>query len=378
MTLFIYARHFPLALGPKQEGVAKAVHGLAIALAESGMKVTVLCEGNRSGILEDPQGYEIHCFANPKQDASFQISPELCRYLQTEVQSGDRVLLNGIFNRSVYGVSRELKKLRIPYIIAPHDPYHPSIFRRNAQLKYPYWWLFERRLLRDARAVQVLDPRHAEWIAKLGIKTPVVSVPNGFDAADILPEERLVWDRSRSPQLFFLGRMDTYNKGLDLLIEAFAKFPQRAAAHLTIQGPDWGDRAGLEAQAQALQADSFITFLDPDYQHSPSELALKYDIFCITSRFEGFSLSALEAMLAGRVLLVSEVAGIAPHVQASGCGVVVDPQVTSIQAGLQALLDCRDRWPEMGQRGRKYVLENLQWKQIAERAMQQYSELGIL
>jgi glycosyltransferase involved in cell wall biosynthesis len=105
------------------------------------------------------------------------------------------------------------------------------------------------------------------------------------------------------------------------------------------------------------------------------QLLENYDIFCLTSRFEGFGLSALEAMVAGRVLLVSAESGIAPYVQASGCGVTIAPTRNGIHQGFATLLERRAQWPEMGLRGRCYALKYLQWEPIAESALVQYRSL---
>jgi glycosyltransferase involved in cell wall biosynthesis len=81
-------------------------------------------------------------------------------------------------------------------------------------------------------------------------------------------------------------------------------------------------------------------------------------------------------MLAGRVLLlISEVAGIALHVKASGCGVVVAPEVSAIKVGLMELLQRRSEWKEMGLSGRRYALEHLDWQSIAHKALDQYRQL---
>jgi glycosyltransferase involved in cell wall biosynthesis len=80
-------------------------------------------------------------------------------------------------------------------------------------------------------------------------------------------------------------------------------------------------------------------------------------------------------MLSARVLLVSEIAGIAPHIQSSGCGVVVQPEPLSIKAGLTRLIQQRSEWKEMGLRGRQYVLKNLDWKSIASDSLDRYKQL---
>jgi len=98
-------------------------------------------------------------------------------------------------------------------------------------------------------------------------------------------------------------------------------------------------------------------------------------VFLLPSRFEGFGLSALEAMLAGRVLMVSNVAGIAPHVRDSGCGLVIAPDVAHVKSGLLELITLRSKWKEMGLSGRNYALRHLRWDRIAADALNEYREI---
>jgi glycosyltransferase involved in cell wall biosynthesis len=373
MKLLLYLKHFPTEDVRPNEGAAKFVHGLASGLVGCGADVTILCEGPSRNSIQSHAGYKIECFPNLQKQPSLSLSPDLRDYVSQMQDS--LIILNGMFHLSVYAFSRVIRKHKIPYIVSPLDPYHPFIFRKNAHLKYPYWYLLEQRLLKQATAIQLLDDRHEQWLRRLNIRTPVLATPAGFFPQDVYPEAMLEYRTDQSPRLFFLGRIDAYNKGLDILLEAFSQIREVSNAQLVLQGPDWGDRKQLETQATRLGLSEQVQFLEPDFKASPSALIAKHDIFCIPSRFEGFSQSALEAMLSGRVLLTSEIAGITPHVQVSQCGVVVQPDAASIKAGFLELLSCRSRWQEMGLRGRHYVLKNLDWKIIASRALEQYIQL---
>jgi glycosyltransferase involved in cell wall biosynthesis len=75
------------------------------------------------------------------------------------------------------------------------------------------------------------------------------------------------------------------------------------------------------------------------------------------------------------VLLVSERAGVARHVRAAGCGIAVPPSVEGIAEGLRSLLERRSSWSLMGERGRSYALQRLQWKSIAADALAGYARL---
>lgn len=350
----------------------KAVHGLAAGFVRNSARVTVLCDGQQDSVVHSPAGYEIRCYKYSGRLAG-QNSDGLQRYI-AECDDPGVFLLNGAFNTSVFFVSRLCRRYGIPYIVAPHDPYHPTIFVTNWHLKWPYWYLREKPMLQQARAVQVLDLRHAEWLRAWGIHTPVVEVLNGYAPQDVLPETQLGWRLAGPVRFLYLGRFDSHNKGLDILLDAFARLHEqsRIDARLTLQGPDWGDRDAIIRRAARLGLGDRVQFKQPEYDKPAAQIAAEHDVFLLPSRFEGFGLSALEAMLAARVLLVSDVAGIAPHVRASGCGVVVAADVEQVQSGLMQLLEMRSQWQEMGMAGRRYALVNLQWDQIAQRALVNY------
>lgn len=376
MRIHLYLREFPPNGDRLISGMIKAVHGLAAGLAANGAEVTVLCEGAETSLADSPSGYEIRCFKQDGVRGHAQSIPSgLRNYLIERSRNLGVIILNSVFNPSVYQVSRVLRRCNAPYIIAPHDPYHPSIFATNRHLKWPYWYLREKPMLCNARAIQVLDLRHAEWLRRLGIQTPVIEAVNGYAPEDVLDESELTWRDSGELRLLYLGRIDSHNKGLDVLLDAFAQLSRQVEARLTLQGPDWGDKANMQRRAQRLGISDRVEFQEPDFDLAAAKITADYDIFCLPSRFEGFGLSALEAMLSARVLLVSDIAGIAPHVRAAGNGVVIAPDTSHVRSGLLELIQVRQNWREMGLKGRAYALSNLRWERIARDALSDYRKL---
>jgi glycosyltransferase involved in cell wall biosynthesis len=377
MRIALYLKHFPAAGEPVRGGSATAVDGLAAGLAQNGAEAVVLCEGTARSSTSATSGYRVECFRNTgRTHRSFTVARELRRYAADWLRGQPGLcVLNGMFHPSCFALGRSLRNDGVPYVAQPLDPYDRWLFRRNAHLKWPYWYLFERRHLRDARAVQLLDRGHEAPLRSLGVQTPVIEAPAGIVAAAEPPPA--LRRQPAAPSFAFLGRLDAYNKGLDLLIEAFARLAAQGGQRptLSLRGPDWGDRAPLQRRTEALGLSDRVAFLDPDYARTPVQILAEHDVLCLPSRFEGFGLVALEAMLAGRVLLVSERAGVARHVLASGCGLSVPPSVEGVAAGLRTILERRGGWAEMGQRGRRYALEQLQWKNVAAGALQSYARL---
>lgn len=372
MKIGMYLRHFPADRQLMTGGTSKAVHGLASGLADHGASVTVLCEGEEAFAVRSDNGYIIHSFVRSGR-SPFAVSHDLTENLLLGRSGFDVVVLNGIFSPYLSTLGALLRRANVPYVVAPHDPYHPNIFRKRFVVKRPYWYLYERRLLARARAIQVLDSRHGRYIESLGIHTPTFEVPNGFLDSDVPPETPQLTQRADGRvRALYLGRVDSYNKGLDLLLAAVQSLPE---IWLTIQGPDWGDRGDLVRTSRKLGIGNRVAFALPDFDRTASSIIAEYEILCLPSRFEGFGLSALEAMLSSRVVLASDIAGVSGHVRSSGCGVCVSPETSSISAGLRTLLDRRESWPTMGSKGRRYAMHNLRWRDIAGRALRAYQSV---
>jgi glycosyltransferase involved in cell wall biosynthesis len=372
MTLYLYVQYFPPHQDPVHNGVVKAVHGLAAGLAAGGETVTVLSEGPQAATVNTRFGYQHRCFV-PSGPSN------LPQFIRQQITPRDLVILNGGFHFGVYACARSLVAQGIPYVMAPHLSYDANMFAKSRCRKLLYWYFCERHLLRSAQAVQVLDHRQASCLTQRGIATPTIAVPNGFDPTAIDAWSSVQWRSPTTPaQLLFFGRLCRHTKGLDLLLKALADVPARLdqpAPELVLQGPDPGDQAGLMQLTRSLKIQHRVQFRPADYHTPTSHIMAPADIVCLTSRSEGFGLAALEGMLAGRVLLVTENAGIARYVRASGCGVVVEPTVAGIRAGLNQLLARREDWPAMGLRGRQQAIDHLQWSQIAAQAQPQYQAI---
>ncbi|HVK56772.1 MAG TPA: glycosyltransferase [Burkholderiales bacterium] len=375
MNIALYLKHFPAKGGPLKVGTNKAVHGMAMGLVANGARPTILCEGEQDSRFESEHGYRIQCFQTSARYRSFSVAPGLRDYVR-DFKSGGLVVLNGMFHPGLFAVSRVLVENKVPYVVAPHGFYHPRLFKKNAYLKWPYWYLVERRLLKGAKAVQYLGKSQAKWSEKLGVNTLALEAPNGYAPTDVVPESQLEWRTQGPVRILYWGRLDVYMKGLDLLLKAYAALTKNTQAKLVIQGPDWrGEKGYLESLAGAMLNTGNVQILPPEFVKPPPLQMIQHDILCLPSRYEGFGLSALEAMLAGRVLLVSDSTGIAPHVEASGCGVVVEPTEEGVEEGLRSLIRRRAEWREMGLQGRRYVLERLNWDTIASELLTQYNQL---
>ncbi|MFN9176212.1 MAG: glycosyltransferase family 4 protein [Synechocystis sp.] len=119
-------------------------------------------------------------------------------------------------------------------------------------------------------------------------------------------------------------------KGFDILLRAMEQLPQ-----LRLQLAGSGeDEAQLRALANNLDQVNFLGQVD----NEPEFLA-NCDVIVIPSRYEPFGLVCLEALAAGRPVVVTDVDGLPEQVQ--GCGLIVPPEDETALA--QALISLSEQ-----------------------------------
>jgi glycosyltransferase involved in cell wall biosynthesis len=331
----------------------------------------------RAGVTAEDTADEVLCY--PKDDGShFRLPRQLKEDILANVHGLDGLVLHGTYNPMTVAMKRLAVKAGIPYIFIPHDPYPPALRRHHALRKWVFWHLFERGLIEGAQAVQLLDSSHERHLRELGCTTPVEVIPNGCETQNLsrLPETAVVPGAGKAVRILYLGRMDRNHKGLDLLIEGFALWAGSAAADagevsLVMTGKDWEDRDELAELARRRGVGGQTVFTGELKEHS-MEILGEADVVVLASRFDGFGLCIVEAMLAGRPVLVSREAGVASHVERAGAGWLIEPNAESIREGISLAIRQKEQWAEMGARGRQYVLGQLTWAHAAERSMEIY------
>ena len=276
-------------------------------------------------------------------------------------------------------LAAHLGRAGIPYCVTVHGGLFRAALRRGRLKKTVFNLLFERRYLNEARFIHAVSPHETEVIRRHGVDRPIVVVPNGLppDAnvrasrPDALYAES-PWLRDR--QVFmFIGRLDPWQKGLDLLIEAFAHAGLREAA-LVLVGPDCrGSRRTLATLADRLGILSQLVFTGPAFGQDRANLFAAADVFVHPSRWEGLSLSVLAAAAAGKPCLITREADPLGELERAQAAVIVEANVSSIAAGLRrAATLSGDELHTMGTRAKRVAETHFTWPAIAERLVAAY------
>lgn len=183
-----------------------------------------------------------------------------------------------------------------------------------------------------------------EQIQRRNPEATIDVVPAGVEApAGDAPEAG-----GRPPRLLYLGRLQPEAKGLDLLVDAFARLAgEHPGVRLTIAG-DGPERPRLEALGVP-----GVELVGRVEGEGKWRLLREADVVVVPSRFESFGLVVLEAFAAGTPVVAFDLPALRELVTPD-CGTLVPCfDVDDFAKALGEILDDPERAARMGQDARR-------------------------
>jgi glycosyltransferase involved in cell wall biosynthesis len=284
----------------------------------------------------------------------------------------DVLHLHSVHTPSNVVLARRLSSA-VPYCVTIHGGLSPIALKRNWWAKRLFGVLVERDYLQRAAFLHAISEFDVHAIECYGATNPIVMAPNGIDLEPLPP----VLDKSALLELdpnlngkrifLFLGRLDRQQKGLDILLRAFATSrPDNSA--LVLVGPDWRDsQRRLQELARSLNIADVVLFAGPAQGKRKVELLGSADVFVHPSRTEaGVPFAVLEAAAMARPCLVSTAVDPAGILARGGAAISVPPTVEGIAAGVRQMSTApMDALREMGRRAREIAEREFSWSRTA-------------
>lgn len=220
----------------------------------------------------------------------------------------DVLYIHGAYSYSSLVALAAGRALRRPVALQAHGSLQAGPSRHTA-VKRGYDWAIGRWLVQGARLVVFASGKEqAESRVKLRRAMKVV-VPLGADhVADGLPARVEQISRARYT-LLFLGRLDPV-KRIDLVLAAMGMLPPEDRPFLIVVGPDpVGLRMELSQLAHALGLQDYVEFREAVPARGRGEVFTVADAAVLPSQSENFGIAAVEALFAGRPVIVSSGVG---------------------------------------------------------------------
>lgn len=181
----------------------------------------------------------------------------------------------------------------------------PSMFdadRFSELYHFPFYWV-ERFGLRFYKYFMPYIPYLAEKMKKYNPNVRIKVVPEGVG------EEFFSIEKKRPKHILFLGRLDINQKGIDLLLRAYAKIAHKILWPLVIAG-NGPDKRKVKKLIQDLGINERVTLLGATYGDAKTQVLEETLFVAFSSRNETFSLFALEALASGLPLVAFDIPGL--------------------------------------------------------------------
>lgn len=237
---------------------------------------------------------------------------------------------------------------------------------KSRQYRLPFF-LVESLAVRSHRRLIAVSSDLGDQLQARNPRARVDVVPNGVEPAAFLARGR------RTGDVLFLGRLEIEQKGLDLLLEAFAEVATRTDADFVLvgDGPDADEVRRLVDERGLSGRVRFTGRVDGE---SKFDLLASAQLVCMPSRYETFGMVAAEALACGTPVLAFDIPCLREVVPAE-CGVLVPAFDVAAYAGqLAALLADPDRCHRMGERGREHA-RRYDWDALAVEQERIYLDL---
>jgi len=336
------------SFSPATGGPPEAVRQLIKASRAAGVDVEAVCLDRPQAEFLSGLGCPVHAL-DDSYLGRYAFSPRLWRWLQANAARFDGLVMHGLWTFPGSALRAAARRAGKPYGIFVHGALDPWFNRRYPlkHLKKLFYWPLQYAVLRDAAAVFFTTTterdlaqtsfRPSRWnsvVAPLGI---VAQQDCGCDPGPQVEEFYRALPALRGRRfLLFLARLHQ-KKGCDLLIEAFARMAATAPqVNLVMAGPDQvGMQAGLQSRARELGIADRVHWpgmIGGDVKRGALQAC---DALILPSHQENFGVSVVEALAAGRPVLVSYAVNLWPEIANDGVGLADEDTLEGVSRLVQ-------------------------------------------
>ncbi len=251
----------------------------------------------------------------------------------------DLVIFHGIYIREYLYIYKKLKKN--PYIIIPHCSLTKESQKRG-RIKKIIFNIIARKFYYNSQAIGFLNLEEEKNSIK--INNRYVILPNGIRLPSFKNNKKIVKDNIN---FIYLSRIDIYHKGLDLLIEAVKNIKDELLKRnviINIYGNAYYKKNlnYLINQIEKNKLEKILKYHGRVDGEEKEEVLRESDIFILTSRFEGFPMSVLEALSYGLPCILTEGTNMKSMIKKYNSGWICETKVSEIsKIILQAIEEYR-------------------------------------
>jgi len=370
-------------LNPNASGVTSVVLDLIQNLVHRGHRVGVLNTGQSAGVVRDRLiGWGVKLY-DPETNSRDWLNP--FRWLQRNVPDFslyDLAHIHTVYN-PLHGLAyRALASARIPYVVSLHGSLMPGALRLRGSRKRLFLRTVVARIFDLAAITHVLNVEENQAFQQYSPGSATWIIPNGVsdDVLLNIDQERRelpVLSDAGQTTFVFLGRLDVYYKGLDVLLDAIAlRYSEirSAGIQLLLVGPFHSAKDERYIRKRAFSLEPIVKLVPPVFGQEKIALLRSCDVLVYPSRSEGMPMSVLEALAVGKPCLVTPGSNMASIVVETGAGATCELTATSLAESMLRMAQVsRADLTQMGVKGAEWCRGNASWSRLTPKYEEMYA-----
>ena len=353
----------------RMNGVNKVAYQLATKQAEAGIQVQVWGFTKDLSKNYGQRNFSTKLFLAKSQQ--FWLDPSFTSALSTLDPHNVVFHIHGGWVPLFFKASKALKTANIKYVITPHGAYNTRAMTKSKWKKKLYFQLYEKALLKNAKAVHCIGTSEVDGLNTIYKSKKSILLPYGME----FNVSKSLSNVSGDKLIFgFVGRLDYYTKGLDLMIAAFAQnFANDPSVELWVIGDGEG-RELLAKRINELQIEKNVILFGSKYGDVKDLLVKQMNVFLHPSRNEGMPSAVLEAAAMNVPCIVTEATNIGQYIREHNAGFVIPNE--DIPSLALTMFHCanisKERLMKMGENASKMVISQFNWTKIVTQFNQLY------
>ncbi len=283
----------------------------------------------------------------------------------------DLVVFHECYVWQYLSIYKQLINKGIRYIIVPHGELSAGAQSKKKIKKLVANVLLFNRFIKKSTAIQCLSQNELEN-TRFSVNKFVGT--NGIE----MPQRQKKSFNVGQIRFVYIGRLDVYHKGIDLMIESISKCKEQLAGancSFDLYGPDlYGRGDQIRGLIKEYCVENIVKLHGEISGEEKETVLMSSDIFIQTSRFEGMPLGVLEALSYGLPCLVTEGTNVGHFIKENKCGWASKDNASSIQECLLQVINDKVYFETFSTNAIRFARSEFSWPLIAERTIEKYKE----
>ena len=340
--------HVISSLNPEEGGPVENVKQYCANYKLYNIEGEILCsDGPKDKWIKDKKLPKIYALGPVHFKYSFNL--KLYQWLKLNIKNYDCVIINGIWQFHSIAARNICKKENIPFFLFTHgmlDPYFNKDIIKYIK-KYIYWYLFENKVLRDAKRV-IFTTEVEKKLAKksfhpykckgISIGYGIKGIPKeiGSGSKNFLKKYNL----KKNKYLLYFGRFHK-KKGIDLLIKSFSnvlKYNNKLI--LVLAGPKnyfYENKLSKIINQNKIEKNVIVT--GALYGSLKWQAIKNCFVLCLTSHSENFGIVIAEALSCSKPVFITKKVNIYKPIIKYKSGFVCEDNLKSINNKLKNIIN---------------------------------------